>query len=263
MNLDGLNAVVTGCTGGIGSAISRLLAEAGASVVGVDIAREDGVARWKQANPGASYHHVDVTSGKDWEALAKAIAAEHGRLDILVHNAGVVVVKTLEDTTLEDWRFMMGVNVEALYLGTRALLPMLRKGGEARRHGAALITISSTAGYIGAPLHIGYCTSKGAARLFAKACAMEFSALKANIRSVSVHPGGTDTNMVHHIMDSFAGAGFAESAAEAQAGIEADVPMGRLAQPEDIAKVVRFLASDDAGFMHGSEILVEGGALAK
>ena len=158
---------------------------------------------------------------------------------------------------------MMAVNVDGPFLGTRALTKLLAKGGEHREHGASMITISSTAGYIGAPLHVGYCTSKGAARLFAKACAIEFSALKLNIRSTSLHPGGTDTPMVAHIMQRFVEAGFAGSVEEALAGVTTEVPMGRLARPQDIAKAVRFLASDEAGFVHGSELLVEGGVLAR
>lgn len=263
-DLNNLNAIVTGCTGGLGTAIVQALAEAGAVVIGTDIAPDDTASAWREKmGENVSYEHLDVTSEGDWAALMTKIEADHGRLDILVHNAGVVVVKPLEQTTAADLRLMNSVNSEALLIGTAAALPLLRKSGERREFGASVVTISSTAGFIGAPLHIGYCTSKGAARLFSKACAIEFSARGFNIRCNSVHPGGIETPMVDHIMQRIVDNGMAESVEQARAATSAAVPLGRLAKPWDIAKAVRFLASDESGYMHGSEMLVDGGYVAQ
>lgn len=263
-DLKNLNAVVTGCTGGLGTAIVEALAEAGAVVTGTDIADGEASRAWLDKIGGeVRYERLDVTSETDWAALMTKIKAEFGRLDILVHNAGVVVVKPLEETTVADLRLMNSVNSEALLIGTAAALPLLKKGGEKREFGASVVTISSTAGFIGAPLHIGYCTSKGAARLFSKACAVEFSARGFNIRCNSVHPGGIETPMIDHIMQRIVDNGMAESVEQARAATSAAVPLGRLAKPRDIAKAVRFLASDEAGYMHGSEMLVDGGYVAQ
>lgn len=265
IDLSGRTALVTGATGGIGQAICAALAEVGAIVIGTDLPASDSTPAklWRDAVPGGQYLVLDVLDEKGWASVAEAVGAEHGSLDILVHNAGVVVVKTLEQTDIADLRLLNGVNSEALIIGTGVLLPLLRKAGEVREFGASVITVSSTAGYIGAPLHIGYCASKGAARMFSKACAMEFSARGFNIRCNSVHPGGVDTPMLTQIMERFAEEGFANSADEARAGAVADVPMKRLAGPPDVAKAVRFLASDEAGYVHGTELLVDGGYVAK
>jgi len=262
IDLANLIAVVTGGAGGIGAAIGRALATAGATVIGVDIHPTAAAPAVDEQPLALSARYLDVTVQADWEALAEEIERDHGRLDILVHNAGILVTKPIEQTTIEDWRRMMSVNAEALLLGTQALLPLLRKGGEARRAGAAMITISSTASRAGAPLHVGYCASKAASQMFAKACAVEFSARRFNIRSVSVHPGGTDTAMIGEIGERMATAGLASSPAEARAGIEDAIPIGRLAHPEDIADAVTFLASDAAAYIHGTELFVDGGVTA-
>lgn len=266
-DLSGLNAVVTGCTGGIGTAISKALASAGATIIGADIAKAEASDAWLTALIGegrqARYHHLDVTSESDWTGLMASVDAKFGRLDILVHNAGVVVVKTLEETTLADMRFLQSVNVEGVFLGTKAALSLLRKSGEQREFGASMVTISSVAGMIGAPLHVGYCMSKGAVKMFSKACAMEFSARKFNIRCNTVHPGGVETPMVDHIMQQFVAHGFAASVEAARAATIASHPIGRMAQPHDVAKAVRFLASDESGNMQGAELVIDGGMTAQ
>jgi NAD(P)-dependent dehydrogenase (short-subunit alcohol dehydrogenase family) len=260
-SLEGRVALVTGCTGGIGAVISQTLAEAGATVIGADMV-EDGGA-WRGGIPGSVYHRLDVTDEDDWQRVIGAIEAEQGALDILVHVAGIVVVEKLESTTIEQWRKQMAVNVEGPFLGTKAAVALMAKTGAERPFGASIVIISSVAGLIGSPLHTGYCASKGAVRLFSKACAMEFSALGYKIRVNTVHPSGVKTGMVDHILQRFVDNGFAASTEEAAAGLAPAHPIGRMADPIDIAKTVRFLASDDAGYMHGSELVVDGGYTAQ
>lgn len=257
-SLEGRVALVTGCTGGIGSEIARSLTAAGAHVVGADI---PGTA--ETGKGFEDYHQIDVTDESAWKRVIGAIEAEHGQLDILVHVAGIVVVEKLEETSLEDWRRQMAVNVDGPFLGTKIAAALMKKSGEALPHGASIVNISSVAGLIGSPLHTGYCASKGALRLFTKACAMEFSALGYKIRVNSIHPSGVNTGMVEHILQRFVDNGFAPSVEEARAGLAPAHPIGRLAEPEDIAKAVRFLASDEAGYMHGSELVVDGGYTAQ
>jgi len=256
-SLEGRIALVTGCTGGIGSEISRQLAEAGATVIGADLPAEAG--GWQ----GASYLSLDVTDEASWQSAIGAVEAQYGRLDVLVHVAGIVVVEKMENTTIEQWRGQMAVNVDGPFLGTKVAAQLLKRSGESLPHGASVVVISSVAGKIGSPLHVGYCASKGAVTLFVKACAMEFSALGYKVRVNSVHPSGVKTGMVDHILQRIVDNGFASSVEEAAAGLAPAHPIGRMADPIDVAKTVRFLASDEAGYMHGSELIVDGGFTAQ
>ncbi len=256
-SIEGRVALVTGCTGGIGSEISATLAQAGAHVVGADLPDDGGDGEWKQ------YHQLNVTDEDAWKRVIGAVEADHGKLDILVHVAGVVHVEKLEETSLSDWRRQMAVNIDGPFLGTKTATDLMRRTGEKLEHGASIVNISSVAGLIGSPLHTGYCASKGALRLFTKACAMEFSAFKYKIRVNSIHPSGVNTGMVDHIMQRFVDNGFAETVEEARAGLAPAHPIGRLAEPIDIAKAVLFLASDQSGYMHGSELVIDGGYTAQ
>ena len=255
-DLQGRIALVTGATGGIGLEICATLAAAGATIVGADLAAEapDFVG---------DYVQLDVTSETDWERVIAHVEAHYGALDVLVHVAGIVVVEKLEATSLEQWRKQMAVNVDGPFLGTKVAAALLARTGKDRPHGTSIINISSVAGLIGSPLHTGYCASKGALRLFTKACAMEFSALGYKIRVNSVHPSGVNTGMVEHILGKFVEHGFAPDVATARAGLGPAHPIGRLADPIDIAKAVQFLASDASGYMHGSELIIDGGYTAQ
>lgn len=260
-SLEGRVALVTGCIGGIGAVTCRTLAEAGATVIGADIV-EDGTA-WSAGIAGSAYHRVDVTSEEDWQRVIAAIEGEYGALDILVHVAGIVVVEKMETTTLAQWRKQIAINVDGPFLGTKAAIALMAKTGADRPFGASIIIISSVAGLVGAPLHTGYCASKGAVKLFSKACAMEFSALGYKVRVNTVHPSGVKTGMVDHILQRFVDNGFATSVEEAAKSLGPAHPIGRMADPIDIAKTVRFLASDESGYMHGSELVVDGGFTAQ
>lgn len=259
--LEGRVALVTGCTGGIGSEISRALEEAGATVIGGDLPAAPGA--WGEGRPNGRYLHLDVTDEASWQNAIAQIDEQYGRLDVLVHVAGIVVVEKMENTTLEQWRKQMAVNVDGVFLGTKSATALMDRTGRNLPHGSSLIVISSVAGLIGSPLHTGYCASKGAVKLFSKAAAMEFSALGYKIRVNTVHPSGVKTGMVDHILQRFVENGFAASVEEAAAGLGPAHPIGRMADPIDIAKTVRFLASDESGYMHGSELVVDGGYTAQ
>lgn len=260
-SLEGRVALVTGCTGGIGSVISSALAEAGATVVGADMV-DDGSA-FTKAVPNGRYLKLDVTDEGDWQKVVSDVEKTGGRLDILVHVAGIAVVERLANTTLEQWRKQMAVNVDGPFLGTKVAADLMARTGAQTPHGSSIIIISSVAGLIGSALHTGYCASKGAVRLFSKACAMEFSALGQKIRINTVHPSGVKTGMVDHIMQRFVDEGFFPSVQAALDGMAPAHPIGRMADPIDIAKAVRFLASDEAGYMQGSELVVDGGYTAQ
>lgn len=260
-SLEGRVALVTGCTGGIGSVICQALAEAGAKVIGADIAA-DG-SQWRNQVENGRYVQLDVTDEREWVEAIAVVEREFGSLDILVHVAGIVIVEKMETTSLEDWRRQMAVNVDGPFLGTKAAVKLMAETGQERPFGSSIIIISSVAGMIGSPLHTGYCASKGAVRIYGKACAIEFSALGYKIRVNTVHPSGVKTSMVDHILQRFVDNAFFESIEAAEDGMAPAHPIGRMADPIDIAKAVRFLASDESGYMHGSEMVVDGGYTAR
>jgi NAD(P)-dependent dehydrogenase (short-subunit alcohol dehydrogenase family) len=251
--IDGAVALVTGAAGGIGSATVSALRDAGADVIATDITAPQG---------GTLNLAQDVTSERGWAELADEIGRRHGRLDCLVNNAGIALVSTIEENSLDDWRRVMAVNVESMLLSLRALLPLLRKSGESRPGGASVVNLSSVGGIGGAPLMAAYCASKGAVRLFSKSAACEFAALKYNIRVNSVHPGGIETGMMEEIIGRYVTLGVAPDEQTARAGVDAQHPLGRWGRPEEIAGGIVYLCSPAASFVTGSELVIDGGFTA-
>ncbi|MGE3747894.1 MAG: SDR family oxidoreductase [Sphingomonadaceae bacterium] len=251
-------ALVTGAGGGIGSAICVALAEAGATVVGTDLPHTPAEHR-----TSVDWIDLDVTSPENWDRAVSAVKDRHGRLDILVNNAGIDIIEKFEDMTLGSWRKTQSVNVDGVFLGIQKALPLLRESGPTRRGGASIINMSSIAGLVGADFNAAYCASKGAVRLMTKALALEFSALGYRIRINSVHPGGVNTNMVSSIFQSYVDLGVIDSAQTAYDLSSAAHALGRMAEPSEIAAGVRFLASDEASYMHGAELVLDGGYTAR
>jgi 3(or 17)beta-hydroxysteroid dehydrogenase len=246
----GKSAIVTGAAGGLGRAIATLLAAEGAAVTVTDVNEAVGrevAAEIKSSGGRAIFIKHDVSSENDWRRVIEKTVAEFGKLDVLVNNAGVMIVTKIEDMTLEEWRRLMSVNLDGVFLGTKHAVPAMRKGG-----GGSIINMSSAAGIIGtADNTAAYSASKGGVRLFTKSCALEFS--KAghdySIRVNSVHPGVIDTPMV---------------AAMRQPGVVGDgmlniMPVGGLGKPIDIAYGVLYLASDESRLVTGAELVIDGG----
>ena len=182
-------ALITGAARGLGKAQALLLAEEGARVVVTDILETDGkkVAEEIGRKGGeAIFLKLDVTNEQDWQEVIRRTLSQFGRLDVLVNNAGVMLRKVIEDISLEEWRWVMGVNIDGVFLGTKYAIGAMKKSG-----GGSIINISSIAGMVGLPYSSPYIASKGAVRLFTKAAAIECSkaALDYNIRVNSVHPG--------------------------------------------------------------------------
>jgi NAD(P)-dependent dehydrogenase (short-subunit alcohol dehydrogenase family) len=253
--LDGRVALVTGASRGIGAATARALAAAGAKLVVTDLAEPSELA----AELGGLSRAQDVTSESDWADTMAFIKAEAGGLDILVNNAGLFLMKPLLQTTLADWRKLHAVNVEGVFLGTKAAIPLLAERAGKWAGGAAIVNLSSVAGLVGAAGAACYNASKGAVRLFTKGVAMELAS--TGIRVNSVHPGIIDTKMGAEVVSGFSVlGGMGENEARVQAA-QAH-PMGHMGQPENIADAIVFLASDRAAFMTGSELVVDGGMTA-
>jgi NAD(P)-dependent dehydrogenase (short-subunit alcohol dehydrogenase family) len=264
--LDGRVALVTGAARGFGAAIAARLAEAGAAVVMTDLLEAAGqVAAERIADAGgtALFRRHDVSSESDWNAVIATVMKRFGGLDVLVNNAGMVLMKRTEETTLEDWRRLSAVNLDGVFLGTRSAIGAMKARAQASPAGGSIINISSTAGITGAGIAPAYSMTKGGVRLFSKATALEFAKLGYRVRVNSVHPGLAETEMGEEVVSGVVRFGMNEDRDSARVALTARAPLGRLATPADIAAVVLFLASDDSAYMTGTEVIVDGGFTAQ
>ena len=243
-------ALVTGAASGIGRACAEILAREGASVVLTDVqaSGEDVAAGIVKAGGKARFVGHDVTSESEWKSIVAGIEKAEGRLDVLVNNAGIAVAGLIHELSLDQWRHQMAVNVDGVFLGVKTALPLMRKG-----KAGSIINISSIAGLRGAANLSAYCTSKGAVRLFTKSVAIECAAMQDGIRCNSVHPGLIETPIWGQVVPG------SNEPMDLDAAAALRVPLRRKGWPEDIAKVVLFLASDDSGYMTGEEVVVDGG----
>jgi NAD(P)-dependent dehydrogenase (short-subunit alcohol dehydrogenase family) len=253
--LEGAVTLVTGAAGGVGRAICAALSDAGARVVGTDLAerpKDLSVDVWLRQ---------DVASAPDWAKVIEEIHRRFGRLDCLINNAGIHISENLTDLSLEQWRRMMSVNCESIFLSMQAALPLLRESGKDHAGGACIVNIVSAAGLRGFVRQTGYCASKGAATLLTKAAAKEFAALDYPIRVNSIHPTGLETAMLDSIVARLVQAGLRTSVEDGKARINASLPMKRMGRPEEVAGAVVFLCSPAASYMTGEEICIDGGSL--
>jgi 3(or 17)beta-hydroxysteroid dehydrogenase len=237
-------ALVTGGASGIGRATAARLADAGLRVVVTDV---DPAGRQVVADiAGAVFVEHDVTDESSWERAIATVLDVHGRLDVVVNNAGIPYVRAVTDTTLADWRAVMAVNLDGVFLGTKHGVRAMRRHGD----GGSIVNVSSAAGLVGSPLSSAYCASKGAVRLFTKAVALECA--PEAIRVNSVHPGAVRTPI-------WAKVGISP---ELQVAVGAASPLGRMAEPEEVADAIVYLASDASRYITGSELVIDGGFTA-
>ena len=242
--LDGKVALVTGAARGQGAAEAARFRAEGAEVWIADIADERGAAT--AAETGATYRHLDVRDEAAWTALVDEIVAAHGRLDVLVNNAGTFTHARLVDSTVDDVVRQFEVNQLGVFLGMRtAAVPMI-----AARAGS-IVNISSTAGLAGFPNAIGYVATKWAVRGMTKAAALELG--RFGVRVNSIHPGAIDTELLYEnpVMRR-----------EDLGPVLRSIPLGRIAEPAEVATLALFLASDEASYCTGGEYAVDGGVTA-
>jgi 3(or 17)beta-hydroxysteroid dehydrogenase len=243
-------AIVTGAAGGLGRAIASLLAAEGAAVAVTDVNEPGGreIANTIKAAGGrALFIKHDVASENDWARVIERTVAEFGKLDILVNNAGIMLIRDIEKTSIEEWRRLMSINLEGVFLGTKHAVAAMKQAG-----GGTIINMSSAAGIIGtAHGTAAYSASKGAVRLFTKASALEFSQAGHgyNIRVNSVHPGVIATPMTAAMQRD-------ESFSDDMGSIH---PIGFIGQPIDVAYGVLYLASDESRLVTGAELVIDGG----
>src|SRR3954462_12635344 len=263
--LDGKIALISGAARGIGAETARLMVEAGAQVVIGDILDERGRETAREIGSGgaAIFHHLDVTSEEDWNDAIGAAATRWGGLDILVNNAGMFLGKGIEDATLDEWHRLCAVNLTGVFLGSKLAVAALRDRGRTSPHGSAIVNLASVAGLVGSQLDPLYSMTKGGVTLFTKSAALEFARKGYRIRVNSIHPGVIQTDMGEQTFVSRArNVGTNDVDAARQIALSTH-PIGRLGMPTDIANGIVFLASDDAGFMTGAGLVVDGGLTAQ
>ena len=251
MRLDGKVAFISGGARGMGATEAKLFASEGAAVVFGDVLEKEGrrtEAEIIDSGGKGIFIHLDVASEKSWEKAISTTIDKFGKLNILVNNAGVSGRALIEDTSVEEWDRIMDVNAKGTFLGTKAALPELKTAD-----GASIINISSQLGIVGSDLGVSaaYQASKGAVRLLTKATALEYAS--EGIRCNSVHPAPVNTELTAVSREN----------PEVFAKTKSNIPMGRFAEPMEIAKAVLYLASDESSFMTGSELVVDGGWTAR
>ena len=246
MNVKGKTIVITGGCGGLGSEMGSLLASKGATVYLLDLDQEKGLAlqdQLKGLEGRVVFEKMDITSPQEWERVVSRIVEKEGHLDVLVNNAGINIRKPIEEMELSEWNTMMLVNVGSVFLGTKYVIPVMRKQG-----GGAIINTSSVCGLIGHRYTPeAYTTAKGAVTLLTKSIASRYA--KDGIRCNSIHPSTVDTPLVQEMF---------KDPVKKQQRLE-EVPLGRLAKASDVANAVLYLASDEASFINGIALPVDGG----
>ena len=232
-------AIITGAASGMGAADARIFVEEGAKVVLTDLNEEAGRALADELGENAVFLRQNVAEEESWADVVKVTTDTFGRIDILVNNAGILLMKCMKDTTVEEFNRIMSVNVTGVFLGMKAVSPIMVEQG-----GGVIINMSSAAGMVGQVQTVAYSASKFAVRGMTKAAAMDMGPY--GIRVVSIHPGSIITPMT------------------AQSGVAPDAPLplaplNRSGQAEEVAQVVAFAASDAASYVTGSEMVVDGG----
>lgn len=264
--LDGKVALITGAARGIGAETARLMAEAGAKVVVTDILQERARETADEVNKAGGKAHVlalDVTSEASWNAAVAATTRHFGDLDILVNNAGMFLGRDFEEATLDDWHKLVAINMTGVFLGTKLCAPALRESAKKSKHGSAIVNLASIAGLVGSQLDPLYSMTKGGVTLFTKSTALAFARKGYRIRVNSIHPGVIETDMGAQTFAARAGQLGSNDVEMARTAALKQHPIGRLGVPGDIARGIIFLASDDAGFMTGSGMVVDGGLTAQ
>lgn len=238
-------AIITGAASGLGRADAFRLAEEGARLVLTDIDVDAG--HEVAAACGADFVTQDVGDEASWGPLISSTTERHGRLDVLVNNAGIAPVATIESTTTDTWRRVMNVHVDATFFGCRAAIPAMAESG-----GGSIVNMSSTAALVGLAPYLAYSAAKGAIRSMTKSIASHCRSERNGVRCNSVHPGSISTPMVHRALNDLAGIDLME-----QPDPEATRLALGIGEPLDVANMVLFLASDESKHVNGAEFVID------
>jgi len=238
--------LVSGAGSGIGRATAKLLAAEGATVIVTDINKPGGLETVQQIGGKARFEEHDTAQEQDWKRIIDGVMAREGKLNGLVNNAGIAgpFPSTFETETVEQWRLMLSINVEGVFLGCKYGVPAMRRSG-----GGSIVNTSSLAAFLGTPALSAYGASKGAVRQFTKTVAMDCARKGYKIRCNSVHPGIIMTPMGQGILPND----------KARERALRTIPIGEFGAPEDIAYGILYLISDESRFVTGTELVIDGG----
>lgn len=249
--VEGKVALVTGAAMGLGLADATMLIEEGARVLLTDVNVEAGQKAADALGENAAFTKLDVSSPEEWAAAISVVEEKFGGLDVLVNNAGIVIVADPESCTYEDFKKTNAIMNDGVFLGMQTALPLLKNSKN-----GSIINMSSTASHLGYPPFFAYSAAKGAVRSMTKSMAIHCQMANLPVRCVSIHASGIETPMVQTVQ----GRGDEAPMEIPKDGI---LPQESLGCPEDVARMVVFLASDDARFLTGSEFIVDNGLLAR
>lgn len=254
--LDGRVALITGASGGIGEGDARLFAKEGAKVVVADIKEAEGnkvVGDIKKEGGEAIFLKLDVSKESDWKKVIDEVIKKYDKLNILVNNAGVSLGKTVEETTLDDWNWVMGINSTGVFLGLKYAIGAMKNNGEQ----CSIVNRGSLDSYFGESGLTAYCASKGSVKYLTKSAALYCAENGYTIRVNTVHPGLVRTGLTVKEAREL-GITF-QQYEENFANI---TPLGRIGDPIDIAKADLYFASDDSIWVTGTDLIVDGGLIA-
>lgn len=253
--LRGKSAIVTGGALGIGRACALRLAEEGATVAVTDVDAASGhlvVEEIQQRGGGAIFVRQDVADEAGWVEVMRTVTEQYKRVDVLVNNAGVALAKDVEHTSLEEWRRLMAINLDGVFLGTKHAIQVMKQN-----RSGSIINLSSIEGLIGDPNLAAYNASKGGVRLLTKSAALYCAKSGYGIRVNSVHPGYIWTPMVENFLKSQG------DVASGRKMLDSLHPIGHVGEPDDIAYGVLYLASEESKFVTGTELVIDGGYTAQ
>jgi 3(or 17)beta-hydroxysteroid dehydrogenase len=249
--VEGKVALITGGASGLGRASATMLAAEGAKVTIADVNETGGREVAETIGPAALFVRLDVTDEASWIAAIEQTVEAFGGLDVLVNSAGVGVVKDVEQTTLEEWRFVNSVNLDGVFLGCKHAIGAMKARG-----GGSIINLSSVSGLVGGHNLAAYNASKGGVRLLTKSVALHCARAGYNIRCNSVHPTFIDTPMVQEMIAA------GRDPDKVRQSLERQIPLGRIGRPDEVASGIVYLASDESSFMTGTEFVLDGGITA-
>ena len=250
--LEGKTALVTGAASGIGLQTSIRLAEEGALVMMTDINHEEGLQQAEKLGANATFLKLDITEEEEWISILDETVKRFGHLDILVNSAGMVLIADVEQITLEDWRKVHAVNLDGTFLGCKHGVRVMKEFGV-----GSIINLSSVSGMIGGFNLAAYNSSKGAVRMLTKSVALHCARAGYGIRCNSIHPTFIETPMLESmIRDS-------PDPEKARQTLVRQVPLRRIGKPDDVAKMIVYLASDESTFVTGTEMVIDGGVIAQ
>ncbi|HEX2653815.1 MAG TPA: SDR family oxidoreductase [Xanthobacteraceae bacterium] len=232
--------LISGAAGAIGAAVKKAVVDAGGIAVATDLANGDDID-----------HVLDVTSEQDWQRVVSAVDRTYGRLDGLVNAAGIAALGTIEDTDFSTWRRVNSINLDGTFLGCKYAFALLK------RVGGSIVNLSSVSGLVGGHNLAAYNASKGGVRLLTKSVSLHGARLNPKVRCNSVHPAFIEGPMIDGIADQ---TGFPDGA---RARMTRDIPIGRLGRADEVADLCVYLLSDEAAFVTGAEMVIDGGLTAR